>query len=57
METVRITGPGKVLDRNPADTERSSTAALKRISPSGASSPSTPPFFALPAQKIFLIKH
>lgn len=53
MEMVMITGPGKILDRNPADMEISGTAALGGISPSGASSPSTP-LFSLPTQKIFL---
>lgn len=40
---VKITGPGKVPEGNPADTKRSGTAALGRISLSGASSLSTPP--------------
>lgn len=53
MEMVMVTGPGKVLDRNPADTERSGTAALGRISLSGASSPSTPPFFPSLLKKYF----
>lgn len=57
MDKARVTGPGKVLDRNPADTERSSTAALGGISPSRASSPLLPLFFALSSQKILLIKH
>lgn len=43
MEMVKITGPGKVLEGNPADMERSDSAALGRISPSGASSPATLP--------------
>lgn len=40
---AKITGPGKVLERNPADMERSGSVALGRIYPSGDSSPTTPP--------------